>query len=241
MKNRIRMMVALAVLAMAGLAQAAEEGWSFKVTPYLWALGVDGDIGVGAATAEVDVDFVDAVKDLQFGGMLSAEADYGRWAILGDAAYLNLETDEDTRVGEFEVDLKQWLVQGAMAYSVMKTETTVLDLGVGGRYMALDTTLNTPRDTADREASEGWIDPILVARLRQQFTEKFYGVLYGDIGGFGVESDLTWHVTAAAGYSLTDSISMLAGYRYLDYDYEEDAFQLDLAEHGIVIGLQFAL
>ena len=241
MKNRIRMMVALAVLATAGLAQAAQEGWQFKITPYLWAMGVDGDIGVGAASVPVDVKFTDAVKDLDLGGMLSTEARNGAWGILADVAYLKLSDEADTRLGEFGAEFEQWMVQGAVVYRMADTGKTTLDLGAGGRYLSMDVTLNTPANTADHEASEGWIDPILVARLRQQFTENFYGVLAGDIGGFGVAPDLTWQVTAAAGYSLTDSISMLAGYRYLDYDYEEDAFQLDMAEHGIVIGLQFAL
>ncbi len=80
-----------------------------------------------------------------------------------------------------------------------------------------------------------------MVRLRQQFTEKFYGVLIGDIGGFGASSDLTWQAMAAAGYSLTDWCSLLAGYRALGYDYDKDEFSLDVTEHGIVIGLQFAL
>ena len=234
--------IGLAILAMAMMAvpaSAAEEGWSFKLTPYLWAMGVDGDIGAGPATAEVDVKFTDAVKDLELGGMLSAEADYGPWSILGDMAYLNIETDEDTRIGEFEVDLKQWLAQGAVAYSVVKNNKTILDLGAGGRYLSLDTTLNTPLNQPDREASEGWADPILVARLRQMFTEKFYGVLYGDIGGFGVSSDLTWQAMVAAGYELTDWCSGLFGYRYLDYDYEDGPFRFDAAESGLALGVQF--
>jgi hypothetical protein len=236
--------IGLAMLALAMLvapAWAAEEGWSFKITPYLWTMGVDGDVGVGPATASVDVDFLDAVKDLEFGGMLSAEADYGPWSILGDVAYLSLEDDEDTRIGEFEVELEQWLVQGAVAYRVVKTETTSLDLGLGGRYLSLDVDLNAPSDQPERSQSEGWADPILVARVRQQITEKFYGVLYGDIGGFGAASDLTWQALAAAGYSCTDWCSLVAGYRALGYDYEEDEFSFDLTEHGIVVGLQFSL
>ena len=236
--------IGLAILAMALLsapAWAAEEGWSYKITPYLWAMGVDGDIGVGPVVDSVDVNFVDAVQDMEFGGMLSAEADYGPWSILGDVAYLQLKEDEDTVVGEFEAKLKQWLVQGAAAYSVVKTDQTILDLGLGGRYLSLDTTLNTPANTADREASEGWADPIIVVRVRQMFTEKFYGVLYGDIGGFGVSADLTWQLMAAAGYACTDWCSLLLGYRYLDYDYEDDAFSFDAAESGLVLGVQFSL
>ena len=66
-------------------------------------------------------------------------------------------------------------------------------------------------------------------------------MLYGDIGGFGVSSDLTWQLTAAAGYACTERCSMLLGYRYLDYDYESDDFSFDAVESGLVLGVQFAL
>jgi opacity protein-like surface antigen len=239
--------IGLAVMAMAMMsfttapARAAEEGWQFKVTPYLWAMGVKGDLGLGAVSAPVDVDFLDAVQDLDIGGMLSAEADYGPWSVLGDVAYLRLSDKTDTALGEFKAELEQWMIEGAVVYGVVQAEKTRLDLGLGGRFMDLDTTLKTPSIAADKTQSESWTDPILVARVRQQFTEKFYGVLLGDIGGFGVASDLTWQMMAAGGYAFTDSFSMLLGYRYLDYDYENGKFSFDAATSGLVLGLQFNL
>ena len=241
MKNAIRILTALAVLATAGMASAAVEAWQYTFTPYLWALGVDGDITAGPASVPVDVKFLDAVKDLDMGGMLSAEARNGAWGILADGTYLKLSADADTALGKIEVEFKQWTLQGAVVYRVLDAGSTVLDLGAGGRYLSMDITLNTPAATPDRNASKDLVDPILVARLSQHFTEKFYGVLVGDIGGFGVSSDLTWQAIAAAGYAFNDTVSMLAGYRALGYDFEKDEVSLDLVEHGIVIGLQFSL
>lgn len=234
----------LAIVAMAMLAApawAAEEGWSFKITPYLWAMGVDGDIGVGPASVPVDKSFTDAVQDLEGALMLSAEARKGALGILADGSYLKLSETASTPLGKFEAELQQWLLQGAAVYDVVQAEKTHLDLGAGGRYMSMDATLSTPSGMADHNASEGLIDPILVARLRQQFTEKLSGVLYGDIGGFGVSANLTWQAMAAAGYSLTDWCSLLAGYRAIGCDYEKDEFGFDVTESGIVIGAQFKL
>jgi len=241
MKNMIRMVALLVSLTMVGVAPAAEDGWQFKLTPYLWALGVDGDIGIGPASVPVDVDFLDAVEDLEMGGMLSGEAHYGPWSLLGDVAYLRLEDDASTALGEFEVEFEQWIVQGAVTYRVVNAEGTLVDLGLGGRYMSMDTDLNTPSEAPDRNACEGWIDPVVVARLRQQFAKNCFGLLYGDIGGFGAASDLTWQLMAAAGYAFNDTVSMLLGYRYLDYDYEDGEFSFDAAESGLVLGLQFKL
>ena len=241
MKNRVRRMVFFTLLATAGMAPAAEEEWTFRLTPYLWALGVDGDVGIGPVSVPVDVKFTDAVKDLELGGMLSAEVRRGAWGILIDGTYLELNEEVDTWVGEFGAGLEQWTLQGAVLCRAVEAGGTVLDLGAGARYLFMEAALNTPLDTADLEDSAGIADPILVVRLRQQITEKFHGVLYGDIGGFGVSADLTWQVMAVAGYSFNETASLLAGYRALGYEYEKDAFGLDVAEMGIIVGLQLSL
>ena len=107
MKQKIRRMAAVALLAAAGVVQAAEEGWSFKITPYLWAMGIDGDVGIGPVSVPMDVKFTDAVEDLELGAMLSAEARNGAWGILVDGAYLKLSEETDTLVGGFEAELEQ--------------------------------------------------------------------------------------------------------------------------------------
>lgn len=231
--------VIAAVLVSSLSAHAQDAAWQFKLTPYVWAMGLDGDVGTHGVTAPVDVKFTDAVKDLDLAGMLSGEANNGTWGILVDGAYLKLSDDANTAIGNVDAEVEEWILQGAAVYCVSKTEKTVVDAGVGARFMNLDTDINTPIE--DVEDTEAWGDPLLVARVRQQFATKCYGVLMGDIGGFGVASDLTWQLTAAAGYSFTDTISMLLGYRYLDYDYENDGFSFDVATSGLALGVQFDL
>jgi hypothetical protein len=231
--------IVLAVVTLTGGVQAADEHWQFKVTPYLWAIGVDGDVGIGPVSVPVDVAFADAVQDLEMGGMVSAEAMRGSWSLMGDVAYLRLAEDTTAAMGEFELEFEQWILQGAAAYRVASGAKTRWDIGAGGRYISMGTELSTPSAGPDRSASEGWFDPVVLMRLRQQFTAKLFGVLYGDIGGFGVSSDLTWQMAAAAGYSFNEAVSMLLGYRYLAYDYEADAFSFDAAESGLGLGVQF--
>ena len=222
-------------------AHAQSGDWQYKLTPYLWTMGMDGDIGVRNATIPVDVKFTDAVKDLDLGGMVAMEAHNGTWGVLVDGSYLNLSDDADTPFGTFRAELEQWIIQGAAIYRVHQDDTITLDVGAGGRLIDFDMDVNVPSDRADLDASEGWVDPMIVARLRMQFAEKCFGVLVGDIGGFGVESDLTWQLTAAAGYSVTETMSVLFGYRYLDYDYDQDGFAYDVATSGLALGVSFDL
>lgn len=234
------LILGIMTVAVVGSAQAAEEGWQFKITPYLWALGIDGTVGKGPVTVPVDLDFVDAIENLEFGGMLVMEANYAAWSLLADVDYLRLSQDKDTPLGKLDVTVEEWIVQGAALYAVAKSDSTILDAGLGVRYMSVDTKLKMP--AGDNDFSEGWTDPLFVLRLRQQFSENVFGGLYGDIGGFGVASKLTSQVNATLGYAFNETVSLLGGYRYLDYDYTgDDGFKFDASESGFLLGLQFKL
>ena len=86
-----------------------------------------------------------------------------------------------------------------------------------------------------------------IARLRHELAPGKELQFLGDIGGFGVGSDLTWQLFA--GYSFDFSLWQstllhgLVGYRALAVDYTQDSGtnknNLDLILHGPVVGLSF--
>ena len=59
------------------------------------------------------------------------------------------------------------------------------------------------------------------------------------IGGFGVSSDFTWDVMGGLGYEVSDSISLVAGYRGLGVDYKHDGFVFDVVQDGPILGAVF--
>ena len=61
----------------------------------------------------------------------------------------------------------------------------------------------------------------------------------GDVGGFGLNSDIDWQVLGTLQYQLNDSITLEAGYRYLAVDYDDGGFLFDVAMHGPIIGGSF--
>lgn len=232
------------VAVAAGLAAVAvqaqqEDGWSFRLTPYAWAMGVEGDVGAAGLIAPVDIDFLEAAEDLDMAGMLAVEAAKGPWSLVFDGSYLKVSDDPQTRTGTINIELEQWILQGAVLYRAGRSEKTTVDVGVGGRYLEQDLDLTGLALKAD--STKGWGDPLFVARIRQQFGAKCFGVVAGDIGGFDAASKLTWQVTAAAGYDVSENVALLLAYRYLDYDYEEDGFVYDAASSGVALGLQFRL
>lgn len=89
--------------------------------------------------------------------------------------------------------------------------------------------------------TDDWFDPYVGLRARYNFNDRFYVTAKGDIGGFGVGSELTWQAEGAFGWQVTPSIFAEVGYRALSVDYEQDGLLFDTITHGaqINVGLEF--
>lgn len=89
-----------------------------------------------------------------------------------------------------------------------------------------------------------WVDPLIGLRLRHQFTPHQNIMVRGDIGGFGLGSQLTWQALGVYSYEWqADSVRIAAvvGYRAIGVNYSAgsgfDANGLNLVFHGPVIGI----
>jgi hypothetical protein len=89
--------------------------------------------------------------------------------------------------------------------------------------------------------SQSWVDPFVGLRGRLNLTDKLYLAARGDIGGFGVASDLTWNAFAALGYQWTRKVSTELGYRHLAIDYSDGGFIYDAEMSGAYLGLTIRL
>ncbi len=225
----------MVVVFLAGVvAQAQESQWKWRVTPYMWLAGMNGDVGVGPLASSVDWSSSDVLKDLSLAAMVSLDVNNGTWGVLGDFFYVNLDDSVDTILGKIDTGIEQWIVTAVPYYRVLSKEGLTLDLGVGGRYM--DTTLDLTTPLASGSESKNWLDPIVLARLRVPITEKFSLNFTGDVGGFEVDSNFTWQLLAAAGYSVTKNVDLLLGYRHFVVDYEKGDFSYDMATSGFALG-----
>jgi hypothetical protein len=69
------------------------NGWSFILEPYLWAMGLDGTVGVKGFDSHVDFSPVNVVKHLDWAIMAKGEVRKGKWGILGDRFFAQLSAD----------------------------------------------------------------------------------------------------------------------------------------------------
>jgi opacity protein-like surface antigen len=223
----------------------AKSPLSIQLTTYLWAASMSGDVGVrGLPPVGIDVDFDEIFKSIDWFPpplMLAAEVRYDRVGFLSDFIYLGLDGD-GASPGPLpltaDANLKTLIFTAGGSYRVLQSDSVDLDLLAGARLWMLDANLTLTGPLAVRQGgrSEAWVDPIVGVATHIKLGGGFGFKAEGDVGGFGVGSDLDWQVLGALQYQLNDSITLEAGYRYLSVDYDKDGFLFDMAMQGPIIG-----
>src|SRR5262245_22488714 len=170
MKNLFLSSFVLAAIGMSFTAHAADmpvkapiapapaiPGWTFSLTPYVWAINLNGPVTVKGRTTDVDANFFQILDHTQFPkGLLElaalGEARYDRFALLTDIAYFKLGLGESItrtrgtdRIGasvgaSAGLKIEMVIAEAAAAYEVARWNgitspgsTTALDLYAVGR------------------------------------------------------------------------------------------------------------
>jgi hypothetical protein len=230
-------------------AQEADGGWRFLVAPYAMFPNMKGETGVGnLPDVTVDEDPGDIFENLQFGAMLYAEARNEDWAISSDMLYMKLESEvlPQSQVidGEAEVAQLGWEL------AVMRRLSPWFELGLGATWNKIDADVdivvsalpNAPAISGGLD--EDWVDPSVVARAVAPIGEKWRFEARGNVGGFGVGSEMFYQLQVDVFYAMSDRWQFGLGYRYIDVDYEHgggaDRFVYDMSTFGPVLKAGFS-
>jgi hypothetical protein len=196
---------------------------------------MSGNVGIGPVKADVDFGFDKVWDNLEFAAMGTVRVGYDRWALTTDVIYMGLGTSKNDVI----VDMDQWMVEPTISYQVSKYVEPL----VGVRYNNLNAEIRRPGILPTprvRSGTQDWWDPIVGANLRLPLGKNLSLNLRGDIGGFGVGSDLTWQVFPFLGWRFAKWGSLQAGYRWFYMDYESGSgssrFEYDMLIQGPQIG-----
>ncbi len=201
----------------------ASNEWRFEITPYLWASGIKGTLGLDSGLAK-SADFTsnDVVSNLKSGGMISAEAHKGQWGVMGDVVSATLQKtgaipNTGDTVGD-KITLQQTILTGVATYTVANTKDAYVDAMLGARAIYATATLNVNGyGTASKTTST--VDPIVGAKGRYRIADtSWYIPAYADIGSGGGTTNLTWQVMAGVGKSFGSLVDASLTYRALYYD-----------------------
>ncbi len=223
-------------------AQSGSDGWQYNIAPYLWAAGMDGWITVKGIDEAVDYPFSEVISDLHFAAMVHFDMRNERWALSSDLIYVDLDSSTDVAQGTATAIVTQTLFEVAGGYRVSPAVTLL----AGGRWVDLTSGLRYSGPNADPSIEEGksWIDPFVGVHLFAPLAERWWIGARGDIGGFGVGSDLAWQAYADIGFRASDLVSVILGYRAIDIDYEDGSgfnlFRCDMLISGPQLGVAFS-
>jgi hypothetical protein len=264
MKRRhIVPLVALACATWAAPVQAQEapsDGWTIRLTPYLWATAFNGDATVKGQKADVDVSFGDVLSNLDGALLGQIEATKGPWSLVAQGNFLRASIDGSVDQFDTDVDanavigelfgayrLAHWPLGSTEAGSVRPMgieHGLTLDGLAGFMYTHLDADLEVKGNGLERHfsANQQWATPFVGLRTLVGLNEHWFLAAVGYAGA--VSSDNTvWNLQGLVGYAFNESISVEAGYRALYQNYENgngnDRFHYDVITHGPVIGVTF--
>lgn len=255
----LRLVVALACVSPAAAADLSSGGklpamtepggfdarWEFRTEAYAWLLGFDGKAGIAdLPPIHFQDDLHEILEQLDFTFMALAELRRGRFGIFADFFYAELTRDGSAVFDLFSGSLTtQITIATAMAeYRLVDRGPTSLDVMAGVRVWNvsgdLTVTVNDGDPPPGITISDGrsWLDPMVGVKGRLQSGSPWYLTGWAMIGGFGAGSDLDWDLFGGVGYELTDRFSLVAGYRGIGVDYDDDDLLFDMTIHGPLIG-----
>ena len=235
-------LTSLVLYAIAGTAHGAE--WKHELAPYLWGSAMDGTVGIGSISADASLSFSDILDNLEMGFMGMYRASTDRYSITVDAIYMGLGATGKGPGGVLraDADVDQVGLEADFGYALTDRFTVLAGL----RYVDLETQVDVSSplgDVLSAKTRESWVDPVIGAQYSWPFADEWTITLRGDIGGFGVGSDLAWQGIATLRWQFSERTAAALAYRYLEMDYEdgqaEDYFKYDVATSGPALGVVF--
>lgn len=250
--RRIGILALLAATAGLPAAAHAEDDWTVAITPYVWIAFPTGDVslasGRGGSRPTVNPDVQVNFDDIGLSGAFTGSADvrYGKFGVLGDLTYYEVEADKDIAAGPLPDADGTVTISGAKGMIVgywraYETDRASVDILGGAHYLGIDAdvAVSTPNRRIAFGAKEDLWDPVIGVRGKTMISEHFGVIGLATAGGFGVSSESLYEVQAYLSYRFNDLITAEAGYRFYSTKWEGDRIDYDASFSGPLIGLTF--
>lgn len=223
--------------------------WDASLFVYGWAFAMSGQAGLdGLPPIDVDVTFEEFFNNLDAYGSAFADVRRGRFGVAADFLFADVSdgiTILSADSGDIQVkmggDIGIATVMGE--YRVWEQQKSYIDLMAGARLWYFKDKLEVIFGASSGSGNNtySWVDPMIGAKMRVQCNCPFFFNGWAMIGGLGASSNIDWDVFGGLGYEFNDHKSILAGYRAIGVDYEDDGLVFDIVQHGPIIGALFDL
>lgn len=199
--------------------------WRLSAGAYLVMNRVDADQTLGDTELPLDFKFDFPLDNPEFGFHL--EAHNSRFGALFDI--VNIDVTDKLRVPPelepnaesfFDFDISALELLGFYRYNQPNWSFDFLG---GLRYNTLKFEpkfSETENPTLTKKIKESWFDPVVGGRLTLNVTPRFSLTARGDLGGFGIGSDIALNSQAGLGYRLTRRTHIFARFHQLSTRYD---------------------
>jgi len=224
-KIKLLFLILLLIGMSASDASASNHSWKITIAPYLWAMNMNGRVQSGTTTMHVSQSFSDIMSQFQGGGMLLIDAQKDDFGLFVNAIYAVLSEDVLTAPMTVTSHTRFGIFSGGISYTVFNktfahsTNRLAIDPYLGARYTLNNTTLKAA--SLSLSNNKHWTDPIIGARLRYLFQERWSVIAAGDVGGTNTNNHCSYNVQGFLGYhpKLIKNTTVYAGYRVLYQKY----------------------
>ena len=229
------------------VAQSSSNEWQFAIAPYVWLAGIDGSMTIGGQEAGGgSVDFDHIIDSLDFAFMGHFDMRNEHWVISSDLIFMDLGgskdfVEGDDTEGTVSTGFDATLFELVGGYRVSPAVTLL----AGARLVDMGMSISWEGTLEDRrlDASKTFVDPLVGLHVFAPLSQKWWFGFRGDVGGFGVGSELTWQAYADIGFRVSHVVSVLAGYHVIDMEYESATdvvpVELDIQVSGPQIAVAF--
>jgi hypothetical protein len=217
-------------------ADEADDSFVYEITPYLWAASIKGTAASdGEESPPIDSDYSFFSLD-NLDGVFSTTltARKNQWGFLSDFLYVAYE-DTFLEATPLQTTLKfeGTIIELAGAY----TTTSIDNLEIIAGLRRQDITVSLALLNRNPEQAKTWTDPFVGVIYNRPLRDKFNIGLRGDLGGFGIESDMAVNAQAMIRYQISNTFSVKFAYRYLKVKFDEGNYLYDIKMDGFQIGL----
>lgn len=251
-KTPVRLIAAV-LLAMAAASSAHAAGgnstngeWEFQLAPlFLWAQGIEGDSQIGPSRTPLDITFKDAFDNLEATFTIHYEMKRDALSLFAEYQYVDLAPTAEGPMGtELNIGFKDTIAELGVGYWVAGTERTDWEVIGGTRYTKQDMSVSVKGGPKLVNVDESWWVGFFGGRFSADLSKNWTFIGRADFGVGSGDTNRIWNLVGMFDYRFRDWGSVFAGYKWMDYDYDNgeiglDHFAYNATQQGPLLGLNF--
>ncbi len=229
----------------------SDAPWEFQLAPlFIWGVSIDGDASVGDNTAPLDLDFQDDVlENMDATVTVHFEAKKGVMSFFTEYQYIKLDPDVGIGPIKASIDFKNIMFEVGAGFTFSETNWTRWESLFGLRYVDqdidVDGSFNSPLPPAEPgkshlNAGDNWWHPFWGLRVWQRLSDRWSLVARGDFG-YAASDNKASNGMAMVDFRFNRWGSVFAGYRYINFDYDNgsgnDRYAFQAAQQGPILGM----